>query len=370
MSDASAQYPAFIGIGAARAGTTWISTSLSRHPGVWIPRIKELHYFTRSAKYFGPSQLQDGTLLQRLFSRQKGFWKYRSRVARALASNLARPSLAKLRWDGKYLLGRPGDQWYARLFAQGAGKVTGEITPRYGVLDRDDISALKALMSDVKIIYVMRDPVDRAWSLIKYHEKKQGRPISDLPADALIERAFHQGVVEQSDYEGILERWRSVFPREQMLELFYDEIVESPDAVLARLLSFLGLDPAHLESATCSNARVNPSFDKDIPAEFAKALAAHYLPMLCRLSDREGSYFTRWFERNGGQPQWHSIKPAPVAVGGPGTSRWERPPGREWERASTDRVLAAQQWQREDNAPVADRFAARGRSYTAPTDRF
>ena len=37
--------PDFILIGAARAGTTWISKNLGEHPEIFIPRKKELHFF-------------------------------------------------------------------------------------------------------------------------------------------------------------------------------------------------------------------------------------------------------------------------------------------------------------------------------------
>jgi len=40
----------FVGVGAARCGTTWISSTLSQHPSIFIPR-KELHYFNNDKKY-------------------------------------------------------------------------------------------------------------------------------------------------------------------------------------------------------------------------------------------------------------------------------------------------------------------------------
>ena len=38
-------YPDFLGIGAQKAGTTWLSHNLQLHPEVWMPPVKELHYF-------------------------------------------------------------------------------------------------------------------------------------------------------------------------------------------------------------------------------------------------------------------------------------------------------------------------------------
>ena len=39
--------PDFLGIGAQKAGTTWLALNLGVHPQVWLPPIKELHYFDR-----------------------------------------------------------------------------------------------------------------------------------------------------------------------------------------------------------------------------------------------------------------------------------------------------------------------------------
>ena len=319
MTNKVAHYPHFLGIGAARAGTTWLSEQLNAHPDVWIPAIKELHYFTRSARYVGPSQLADGSILQRLFSREKAYRQYRKLARRAIASNIMRPSIDKLMWDANFLLRRPCDRWYATLFAQGFGRTTGEITPRYSMLADDDIEALRRLIPDLKLIFIMRDPVERAWSLVKYHEKRGGKPLTELPADDLRQRAFAEPIVQQSDYESILYRWRRVFPDDQLLELFFDEIREQPDALLRRIQRFLGVEVCGL-SGMQANGRVNGSFSKPMPEFLRQDLVAHYRPMAERLSEQEGGYFTRWLERydarlpavdRGRQAAVPALRPAP-----------------------------------------------------------
>ena len=39
--------PDFIGIGTQKAGTTWLYDMLAQNPSVWLPPLKELHYFDR-----------------------------------------------------------------------------------------------------------------------------------------------------------------------------------------------------------------------------------------------------------------------------------------------------------------------------------
>ncbi len=40
-------YPDFVGIGAQKAGTTWLYHNLRAHPEIWMPPRKEIHYFNR-----------------------------------------------------------------------------------------------------------------------------------------------------------------------------------------------------------------------------------------------------------------------------------------------------------------------------------
>ena len=152
-------------------------------------------------------------------------------------------------------------------------------------------------MPDVKLIYIMRDPVDRAWSLIRYHESRDKLPRTDLPIDKLRELAFHTAIVEQSNYETILKRWQREFSPEQLFLAYYDEITEDPEDLLLRMCSFLGIDPSKYPTNRDENRkRINQSLVKDIPAQLEKELIEHYLPMVARLSESRGGYYSKWLE--------------------------------------------------------------------------
>jgi len=48
--------PDFVGVGAPRSGTSWIYEVLSRHSALWLPPVKEPHYFDEpvsSKRYYG-----------------------------------------------------------------------------------------------------------------------------------------------------------------------------------------------------------------------------------------------------------------------------------------------------------------------------
>lgn len=109
--------PAFIIVGAQKAGTTSIAANLRRHPGIFMPR-GELHFFDR-----------------------------------------------KRNWE-------QGVEWYRAQFARGAGKLCGEKTPRY-MTRRVLMERIHEVVPNVKIIVLLRDPVARLFSQIN-HEIQRG----------------------------------------------------------------------------------------------------------------------------------------------------------------------------------------------------
>ena len=145
-------YPDFIGIGAQKAGTTWLYRNLRAHPEIWMPKEKEIHYFDEKIK------LKDG-----LWSRLRGEDPADQRWRRQAGVRIKRfPkgfSLQDLAWDLRYFFGRPDDEWYASLFEQGRGKITGETTPDYSILDREMVAHVHDLMPRAKIVFMVRNPI-------------------------------------------------------------------------------------------------------------------------------------------------------------------------------------------------------------------
>ena len=87
--------PDFLVIGAQRAGTTWIHLLLRQHKALWLPPVKELHYF-------------DKPEVSRTVADDK-------ELRRVILLALYAPSL----WHFPYLLGKRNQDWYVRLFARG-----------------------------------------------------------------------------------------------------------------------------------------------------------------------------------------------------------------------------------------------------------
>lgn len=300
--------PTFLGIGAPKCGTTWLYAQLKGHPDVWLTPIKELHYFDRGAAYVSPSQLADASPWARLAS--PAGWR-RHRVAQSLgrmgqAALQGRPEDAAF-WR-RMVFGRYDDDWYRGLFAPAAGYAArGEITPAYCMLGRDDARRVRAIAPEVRLVYLMRDPVERAWSSLRYNagRGKIALDLSDVPAvlDAIAGDAsdLRGG---RGDYLKTLDVFAEVFDPSQILVGFYDAIAAEPGALLSAVAGHIGVSPDGF--AARGDKRVNSSRARDMPPEVRAALVEKYLPQIEGVIARLGGRARAW--KSGAAPE------GPVAV--------------------------------------------------------
>jgi hypothetical protein len=254
--------PDFLVIGAQRAGTTWLHRVLRRHPELWLPPVKELHYFDKLST--------------------SGNWK-KERWRRALMSG---PSCLDP-WHIRYLLGEPNDEWYARLFhkAQQKGLIAGEITPAYAALDEDVFRRIQNLNSEIKLVFVMRDPVERAWSAVNNSFKK-GRIGGSLTVEKALARAGLPPFTARSAYTETIKRLEAIFPSRQLYFSFFDDLRDQPDSFTARLLSFLGVNPGVVKRQWLPQAVNSAVPGKPVPLEFQREMAKVYTPMIGKLCER------------------------------------------------------------------------------------
>jgi hypothetical protein len=125
---------------------------------------------------------------------------------------------------------------YSRLFRSNKTTVAGDISPAYFALSNKAIAAIKANFPRLKVVFIVRDPVEREWSQIK-DKFYNGE---DTPYFKTKEE-FLNNYNPQSDYRNAIENWGSTFPKEQILYLSYRQLNEDPAAFIKQMLSFLGV---------------------------------------------------------------------------------------------------------------------------------
>lgn len=175
----------FLGIGAQKAGTTWLYTMLSQHPDICFPLKKEIHFWNSA---------------------------YTKESVSDYLSNFQHPDLSE-----------------------------GEITPAYAFLTVARIEEIYRHQPDLKIIYIIRNPIERAWSSAKMALGRAEMQFHEASDQWFIDHFNSQGSLLRGNYEACLRNWHTVFPRNQILTLKHEDIKQTPDALLLKCCQHIGI---------------------------------------------------------------------------------------------------------------------------------
>lgn len=260
-------YPHFLVIGAQKAGTTWLDRNLRTHPQIWLPPEKEIHFFDLPRPFpFAALQYAPDHAVRH--------WA-RHRLQRDLAKVERREQTEE--WYRKYYYSLRSWNWYRSLFAPKEGQIAGESTPRYATIPRRKIAAIRRRMPNLKIIYLLRDPIDRMWSdLAMFHDQRFGgegtHTVGASPADPFLTAPRH---LAHSRYARNLARWEDYFPPKQIFTGFMEEIADSPQTLLQKIFAFLEVDTSHQPPDEVARQKINFAHYPPIPEETARQLARH-----------------------------------------------------------------------------------------------
>ena len=257
--------PSFIIIGAQKSGTTSLYNYMIEHPQILPSSMKELHFFN-----------------------------WRSKPGRK---------------------GNKKVKWYLKQFpetADGKNILTGEATPDY-LIDPYTPQRMFELWPNFKLIVLLRNPVDRAIShyyhnlaISKRAVNKKREPLSfkkaiekeierlKLEKEKLINDQNYRSLnhrqysyLERGIYVEQLEKWMSVFPREQFLILKSEEFFQHPNLIVNQVFDFLGL-PNH---QITNNRKYNQRSYQPIEPEIRTTLAKYFKPYNQRLEEFLGMKF-------------------------------------------------------------------------------
>ncbi|MFZ5675473.1 MAG: sulfotransferase [Pseudomonadota bacterium] len=278
-------FPHFLCIGAQKAGTTWLHHNLSQQPGVWLPPVKEIHFLD----HMSPS------LARRFFGSPSHHALARAHLAEASAALITRRGdFEAFRLALRLAFSRRDWDWYSSLFPDRAGLICGEICPGYARLPRDVIRSVVERNPNIKIIYLLRDPIDRAWSSVAMHFRKRGEQTIDaIDRDNIIKRIRYPKFFAHCKYDENIENWLSAVPPAQMYFGFFERIAAEPWEYLGDILGFLGL--AQMPAASAPAERINAGKGEVIDAAIEGELAVILHDEAVRAHDRFGNAFTaKW----------------------------------------------------------------------------
>lgn len=176
-----------------------------------------------------------------------------------------------------------GPAWYASRFEKAGGgqRVTGEASPYY-MFHPLAAQRIKAELPDVKLIAVLREPVDRLLSHYRYevergHEHEtleRALDLEDSRLDGEVERLCrdpgyegyryrHFSYLHRGHYADQVAHLHTYFDPENVLLIQSEQMFAEPNETLAKAWRFLGLEPhrlSHLEALNATTSR--PAVDE------------------------------------------------------------------------------------------------------------
>jgi hypothetical protein len=230
--------PDFLGIGAQKAGTTWIANALGRHPAIWLPPVKELHFWNeREVGWHRRS------LAARLVGREWHDARWRRYARQAARRGFLSRQPGMLFWHWRFLFAPRDLAWYRSLFVRAGRPVAGEITPAYQLLRDETLAELKAARPDVRLVLVVRDPVERAWSQARMVlARVRGRRMEEVPEREVRDFVSRPDALARGRYAETIDRWLGRFDRSQLHVELFENLSRRPLEVLDEICSFLGVE--------------------------------------------------------------------------------------------------------------------------------
>jgi hypothetical protein len=245
--------PVFIlGVGAQKAGTSWLHQALHQQPSVDMGFTKEYHVW-------------DARLMPELF---EGL-----RIDAAAAQGGPQSFHRAMQTvDGFY------ERYFASLIT-GSVRVTGDITPSYSCLAAEHFSLirgkLKAIGFDVRVVFLMRDPAQRIWSAARMKRRRakawKDTEMTDQQFIAKFETFFSgKGVVARTRYDRTIEALRQAFTPEELYFGLYENMFEHRS--LRELSAFTSVDLTAADAAQ----RINASPGLALPGDVADRCRRFY----------------------------------------------------------------------------------------------
>ena len=204
--------PEFICVGAQRCGTTTLWEKLNQHESLFLPKNKEIHFFDN----------------------REGHWDL-------------------------------GLDWYQNHF-ENAPKdaVCGEATPSYLYVP-EACDRIHKVVPDVRILIILRNPVDRAWSQYWYNVRHGREPLNfkkaiteesnrlQMTSETL--SRIRTAYIDRGRYINQILRYEKTFSREQMHVIFLSDLLEKPQEVMQGVWRHIGVDNPSFLLTNCNQRR-------------------------------------------------------------------------------------------------------------------
>jgi len=266
-----------LGVGAMKCGTSWVNAYLASLKDVTASPLKEVHFF--DSKFPG---LKEDPTNERAFERLSS---HIERIADPVKGVQSRPHFQstvdriKMIYDDNAYFDH-----FARICTDETKTLT-ELTPAYATIGEDGFRYVKDFFRsqdvELKIFFLMREPVDRLWSHFRFMAERNPKHNILVDWKRFIEQPR---IMERSDYKATIDALDTVFDDGTVEYFFYENMLQ--EETLQNLCRFVG---AEFEPPKSAEARNKTSVDLAMTEEIESALRTTLQDQLSYCEDRFGS---------------------------------------------------------------------------------
>lgn len=281
------------GIGAQKAGTTWLQAQLARREGTWFSPPKELHYWDCVRPPYLAQYALDAVRRADPARATDLKGRLKARFDAGAQARAAQAARYRAIYDAA-----PGDhRAYLAYLGLGSGTpLVGDVTPSYALLGRATFAEMDRAVpaGGARFVFILRDPARRLWSGLGQRFRRAERE-GRLSLDEKT-RIFRAALADpldpdrlRSDYARTLAELDAALPPERVHVAFFETLLDRTAGAdeRARLAEFLevpveALDPNDLVHGGAGGAKPAP----ELLAEAAEALAPTYAATTQRFGAR------------------------------------------------------------------------------------
>jgi hypothetical protein len=226
----NAGLPSFLCVGTQKAATSWLYKQLRQNPDVWMPPIKELHYFDH-----------------RFCPQNRGWtrWHIEQNAKRIISAHVNKKSgvdFDHIQYVASLACGNMfTEDWYRMAFDRpvGAGKLLGDITPEYCTIGEEGISYLRGFLPNPRIIWIIRDPLERALSQLRMNAERRNMS-EHASREVWLNLAKSPEILARGDYSTYVPQWEQHFSFSDLLFVPFKRIASDPGGVISEVERFIG----------------------------------------------------------------------------------------------------------------------------------
>jgi len=281
-------FPDFMIVGPQRTGTTWLTYNILQHPKIFFSNPKEILYFSEL------ESLKNANKVRNIKFKDTFRLKY-LRMFKTQGVDSPLYHSRDISWYLSFFYDKPIPYFLKTINAWREYKeiykprIRGEGSASYAALDKEIIREIVTINPEIKVILMIRNPIERTWSHAKYNLITMKRKTISDYSDKDFEDYFSRPYTKIAGlYTEMIQKWASLLQKDNLFVGLFDDIRISPKELLLRIYKFIGVDSDPKYIRHDSNAKINKSESIDIPQKYNKMLGEIFADELKRLKENYG----------------------------------------------------------------------------------